>query len=75
MAYLELTLTIAKSIFYFDFERASGKEGEVGGGGPGDETGRERPEEFQLYDSFTSTHMGPNLVFHPRDDIWRELAE
>jgi hypothetical protein len=74
MAYMEVNLVIAKTLFYFDFEKAPGAAGQVGEGTPGDENGRERPEEFQLIDSFTSTHNGPNLVFHPRGEYWKEIA-
>lgn len=74
MAYMEVNLVIAKTLFYFDFEKAPGAAGEVGQGKPGDEDGRDRPEEFQLMDSFTSTHSGPNLVFHPRGHYWQEIA-
>lgn len=73
MAFLELNLAIAKTLFYFDFEKAPGKVGEVGEGKLGGEPGRQRPEEFQLYDHFTSIHDGPNVVFHPRGDFWKEL--
>ena len=73
MAYMEVSLVMAKTIFYFDFERAPGAVGRVGEGTPGDENGRERPDEFQLEDRFTATHQGPNLVFHPRGEYWKEL--
>lgn len=67
MAYLELSLVVAKSLWYFDFETAPGDAGLVGAGRPGDTNGRDRLGEFQLYDIFASAHDGPNLVFHPRD--------
>ncbi|KAK9423577.1 putative Isotrichodermin C-15 hydroxylase [Seiridium unicorne] len=58
MAYLELSLVLAKTIWHFDFKSAAGELGEVGVGENG---------EFRLYDIFTSTHDGPYLVFEPRD--------
>lgn len=74
MAYLEVNIVIAKTLFYFDFKPAPGAAGRVGEGTrPGDVNGRERLEEFHLSDSFTSTHQGPNLVFHPRGEHWKEL--
>ncbi|KAI1293262.1 cytochrome P450 [Xylaria venustula] len=66
MAYLEASLVVAKTLWYFDFEAA---QGEITGGGiPGRKDGRERPEEFQLRDVFSAAHDGPHLVFWPRGD-------
>ncbi|CAJ2505668.1 Uu.00g130620.m01.CDS01 [Anthostomella pinea] len=73
MAYLELSLVIARMLWYFDFEPASGSLGEVGGGMAGGPTGRERLGEFQLEDIFTARHDGPYLAFHPRGELWKEL--
>lgn len=75
VAYLETTLTIARTLWYFDFEKAKGKTGELGQGGPGKGAGRERKDEFQLYDVVTADHNGPNLAFKPRGQYWRELTE
>lgn len=66
MAYLEANLVLAKTIWLFDFELAPGKMGEAGEGGKGKGRQRERPSEFQLYDTFGSRHDGPNLLFHRR---------
>lgn len=68
MAYLEVSLVIAKTLWSFDFERAPGDLGEVGGGKPGDVHGRDRPSEYQVHDIFTARHDGPCLVFKPRFD-------
>ncbi|OTA98517.1 hypothetical protein M426DRAFT_258565, partial [Hypoxylon sp. CI-4A] len=57
-AYLELSLSLAKILWYYDFETAPGKLGQVGVSHEGD---------FQLYDIFTSSHDGPYLVFRPRE--------
>ncbi|KAK2615979.1 hypothetical protein N8I77_002700 [Diaporthe amygdali] len=73
MAYLEMRLAIAKTLWYFDFERAPGEAGELGGGRPGRMDGRGRREEFQLYDSIAVDHKGPNLIFSLRGDYWKEL--
>ncbi|KAL1881186.1 hypothetical protein Daus18300_001037 [Diaporthe australafricana] len=75
VAYLEASLTVAKTLWHFDFERAEGKAGELGEGGPGLGKGRERNDEFQVYDVITAEHKGPNLVFKPRVQHWKELAE
>lgn len=73
-AYLETTLTIAKTLWFFDFVKAQGKAGELGQGGKGQGKGREREDEFQLYDVMTADHQGPNLVFKPRSQHWKELV-
>lgn len=73
MAYLENSLVIAKTIWYFDFEKAPGKLGEVGGGAPGKRGGRGRRDEYQLHDVFSGSHDGPYLVFHPRGNYCDEL--
>ncbi|KAI0017345.1 cytochrome P450 [Xylariomycetidae sp. FL0641] len=74
MAYLETSLVIAKTLWYFDFETAPGPAGKVGGGTPGSTDGRHRPDEYQLYDIFTADHDGPNLVFKPRAGFVDELG-
>jgi hypothetical protein len=68
MAYLEVGIVIAKMFWYFDFERAPGKAGELGGGtgSDGGKNARERKGEYQLYDAFAADHHGPNLVFRAR---------
>ncbi|CAJ2502722.1 Uu.00g101160.m01.CDS01 [Anthostomella pinea] len=73
MAYLETSLTVAKTLWYFDFKTAPGAAGKVGGGTPGRTDGRHRADEYQLYDIFTADHDGPNLVFRPRGEFWKEL--
>ncbi|KAI0876471.1 cytochrome P450 [Hypoxylon argillaceum] len=57
MAYMELSLVLAKSLWYFDFKPAPGALGQVGF----DKTG-----EFRIHDVYISTHDGPWLSFIPR---------
>jgi cytochrome P450 len=73
MAYLEASLVIAKTLWYFDFEMAPGEAGKLGEGKPGADFGRHLPKEFQLHDIFSSTQEGPNLTFRPRGDYWKDL--
>lgn len=74
VAYLEMSLAIAKALYYFDVERAPRKDRELGAGSPGGKMGRERPEEFQM-DTFVSTHDGPNIISRTRGELWKELVD
>lgn len=62
MAYLESSLVLAKTIFYFDFEPAAGELGKIGEGTPGARDGRDKVGELQIYDTFTARHDGPYLA-------------
>ncbi|KAK8034001.1 hypothetical protein PG993_008996 [Apiospora rasikravindrae] len=73
MAYMETSLVIAKTLWYFNFKIAGGEIGRSGEGIAGKTDGRGRVDEFQIWDSFGSTHLGPNLVFEPRGELWREI--
>ncbi|KAI1408292.1 cytochrome P450 [Hypoxylon sp. FL1857] len=75
MAYLEASLVLAKTIWYFDFEPASGELGKIGMGRNGNTRGRNREGEFQIYDIFTATSDGPYLKFRPRGHHWKDLDE
>lgn len=74
LAYHEMSLAIAQTLWCFDFESASGEQGKVGEGKPGGEYGRHRPQEYQLLDIATADHDGPNLVFKSRGDYWQKLV-
>ncbi|KAI1413499.1 cytochrome P450 [Hypoxylon sp. FL1857] len=65
-AYLELSLALAKILWYFDFETAPGKLGDIGLGQNG---------EFRLFDIFTSTHDGPYLTFKARDSFPKDVGD
>ncbi len=62
LAYLELSLAVARILFLMDFEAVDN----TGGGRPGLGRGREREEEFQIIDMFSSNKQGPNLRFKTR---------
>ncbi|RYP81126.1 hypothetical protein DL769_002135 [Monosporascus sp. CRB-8-3] len=66
MAYLEISLTMAKTLWYFDFEPANRP-------GTGEKEVNEMGE-FLLHDIFTSSHDGPYLSFRPRGNFWKELV-
>ncbi|KAL1858048.1 hypothetical protein Daus18300_010160 [Diaporthe australafricana] len=74
MAYQEMSLVLAKTLWYFDFERAAGEAGRLGEGEPGKTNGRGKKEEYQLFDLAVADHDGPNLVFRPRGEYWHELG-
>jgi hypothetical protein len=74
MAYHEMSLVVAKTLWYFDFEKAPGEAGKLGEECPGSADGRHRVGEYQLYDLGVADHDGPNLVF-TRGEVWRELDE
>lgn len=64
MAYHEVGLVIAKTIWYFDFQPSDANERVcVNDNG-----------EFLLEDVFTSVHSGPYLTFKTRGDFWKELV-
>ncbi|KAJ4288365.1 hypothetical protein N0V90_011599 [Kalmusia sp. IMI 367209] len=74
MAYMEASLVLAKTVWYFDFERGrDAKLDRVGGGTADSAIGRGHVDEFQLYDQFISGHDGPYLVFKSRDDACKDL--
>lgn len=66
MAYLELSLALARLVWAFDMRLAPGEAGRVGEGRKGMGYGREREHEFQLQDIFVSEKKGPIAEFRPR---------
>lgn len=62
LAYLELSLALARLVWLMDFEAVDS----TGAGGPGLGRGRERIEEFQIVDMFSSNKQGPVLRFRAR---------
>ncbi|OTB19780.1 hypothetical protein K445DRAFT_150069 [Daldinia sp. EC12] len=75
MAYLESSLVLAKTLWYFDFEAAPDDLAGIGGGKEGGPSGRTRPGEFQLEDIFTAKHDGPYLVFRSRGEHWKDFEQ
>ncbi|KAI0023770.1 cytochrome P450 [Xylariomycetidae sp. FL0641] len=66
MAYQELSLLVAKTIWAFDFRKAPGEAGRLGEGDPSRFGGPGGADEFQLFDLAVADHHGPTLVFEPR---------
>ncbi|RDW67212.1 cytochrome P450 [Aspergillus mulundensis] len=66
LAYVELHLALANVLWAFDMRVARGTLGRIGEGNVGNEYGRHRVDEYQLYDHLTAAKEGPYLEFRPR---------
>ncbi|KAH9888178.1 cytochrome P450 [Xylariomycetidae sp. FL2044] len=73
MAYLETSLILAKTLWYFDFEPTTCVVGKIGGGSSHGALGRSRSRKFPLEDIFTSRYDGPYLTFCSRDAQCEDL--
>lgn len=67
LAYVEMTITLARVLFLYDLRRAQGVA-DPGEGKAGAEWGRHRVGEFQLVDTFTSLKDGPMVEFRRRGE-------
>ncbi|KAI1119777.1 cytochrome P450 [Nemania abortiva] len=68
MAYLEASLVIAKTLWYFDFEEVACDASEA------NRLNHEHENEYRLNDIVVSTHDGPWLTFSPRTTCAAELG-
>ncbi|KAH8161810.1 hypothetical protein CIB48_g6431 [Xylaria polymorpha] len=75
MAYTEISIVVAKTLWYFDVQSAPGKLGQLGEGVPGRADGRHRVNEYQMYDCNSAAHEGPNLIFRPRPEAHLDLGD
>lgn len=66
LAYIEMTITLARVLFLYDVRKAVGVA-DPGEGKAGAEWGRDRVGEFQLVDTFTSLKNGPMVEFRRRE--------
>jgi cytochrome P450 len=66
MAYLEMTLALARLVWEYDMQLPPGPLRRVGEGRTGLGKGREREGEFQLTDIFVSKIEGPFANFRPK---------
>ncbi|KAL5362921.1 cytochrome P450 [Aspergillus floccosus] len=64
---VELALTVASVVWHYDMRLTEGDEGRVGEGGNNLGPGRDRVEEFQLYDHITAATDGPYVEFRLRE--------
>lgn len=66
LAMREMMLTLATLLMNFEMRIAEGHQGSIGEGGQKNAgLGRERVEEYQLYEHITSAKRGPFLQFRP----------
>lgn len=66
LAYVELHLVLSHVLWTFDLHRPSGELSQIGEGKPDGPLGRQRVNEFQLFDHLTAAKTGPYLHFKPR---------
>lgn len=64
LAYIELMTTLARVLFLYDLRKAAGPD--PAEGSPSLEWGRQRVDEYQLFDQFTSLKDGPMVEFRKR---------
>ncbi|KAK4187659.1 putative cytochrome P450 E-class, group I [Podospora australis] len=69
LAYVEMSITLARVLWMYDLRRAQGVEDPGEGGKPGADWGRHRKEEFQLVDTFTSFKYGCMVEFRRRETL------
>ncbi|KAH8803028.1 cytochrome P450 [Xylogone sp. PMI_703] len=69
LAYRIIYIVLASVLFAFEFELAEGEAGKLGEGQPGTGIGKDRIEEFQIRDQWTSAVSGPVLAFKKRDGV------
>lgn len=68
LAYVEMTITLARLLWLYDVRRAVGVVDPAEGGKKGAEWGRDRADEMQLMDTFTSWKEGVMVDFRKRED-------
>lgn len=73
MAWAELNLTIARTLWFFDFEKAPGEAGSLGETFHKSAKGGDPIPFLETLDNFTAQHDGPNLVFKVRAENAGEL--
>lgn len=69
LAYVEMSITLARTLWLYDVRRAKAVVDPAEGGKPGAEWGRERTNEMQLVDTFTSWKEGVMVDFKRREGI------
>ncbi|RDW68064.1 hypothetical protein BP6252_09460 [Coleophoma cylindrospora] len=65
LAYMELSLVLAKFLWLYDIQAVPGDS--TGAGGPGKGRGREREGEYQMEDVFVTKKQGPMIQLRARN--------
>lgn len=73
MAWAELNLTVARTLWFFDFEKALGEAGSLGETFHKSAKGGDPVPFLETFDNFPAQHDGPNLVFRVRAEVAEEL--
>ncbi|KAL8997141.1 MAG: hypothetical protein Q9169_003524 [Polycauliona sp. 2 TL-2023] len=66
LAYLEMSITMAKVLYLYDVKAVEGNN--LGGGDSHQVWGRRNREHYQTWDSFISIRHGPSVQFRKRKD-------
>lgn len=69
LAYVEMSITLARMLWLYEVRRAVGVADSAEGGRPGAEWGRDRTGEMQLVDTFTSWKQGVLVDFRRRENL------
>lgn len=69
LAYVEMTTTLARMLWMYDVRKAQGVVDPAEGGRSGAEWGRDRSDEMQLVDTFTSWKEGVMVDFRRREGL------
>lgn len=73
MAYLEISLVVAKTVWCFDLEKAPSSSGCAFD--QYSQLEEQRTREYPMGDCFTASHSGPYLRVHPRTEWVREMGK
>ncbi|CRG92277.1 Trichodiene oxygenase [Talaromyces islandicus] len=75
MAWIEMSMALARLFWYFDFEAAPGELGQVGQIMRPGPDGKPTAPEYRTEDWYAAEHEGPYLVFRQRDNLADDLLQ
>jgi cytochrome P450 len=74
LAYMELRIALAMLLWSYDLEEFEDEREQIGGGSPRLGEGRQRVDEFQLFDCFGADRDGPIVKFRARGPFYVNLV-